>query len=53
MLASQYGHTAIVKLLLVAGADKDAKDKVRKTKIYKTHSLTHVVDKMVKRVHTM
>jgi hypothetical protein len=31
-LASARGHTAIVKLLLEAGADKDAKDKVRETK---------------------
>jgi len=32
MLASKYGHTATVELLLGAGADKDAKDKVRETK---------------------
>ena len=30
--ASKYGDTAIVELLLGAGADKDAKDKVRETK---------------------
>ena len=29
MIASENGHTAAVKLLLAAGADKDAKDKVR------------------------
>ena len=32
MKASEGGHTAIVELLLGAGADKDAKDKVRETK---------------------
>ena len=29
MDASRNGHTAAVKLLLAAGADKDAKDEVR------------------------
>jgi ankyrin repeat protein len=29
MIASYNGHTAAVKLLLAAGADKDAKDEVR------------------------
>jgi len=28
MRASRYGHTAIVQLLLGAGADKEVKDKV-------------------------
>ena len=32
MYASENGHTAIVELLLGAGADKEAKDKVRETK---------------------
>jgi len=31
MLASINGNTATVELLLGAGADKDAKDKVRET----------------------
>ena len=46
MLASKYGHTATVELLLGAGADKDAKDKVRETKRAKELN-THMVDKMV------
>ena len=32
MFASREGHTATVELLLGAGADKEAKDKVRVTK---------------------
>jgi len=48
VLASKGGHTAIVELLLGAGADTDAKNKVRVTKRKKsTHAHTHVVDKMV------
>ena len=48
MKASKGGHTAIVELLLGAGADTDAKNKVRVTKRKKsTHAHTHVVDKMV------
>jgi ankyrin repeat protein len=31
MKASAFGHTATVKLLLGAGADKDAKNEVRET----------------------
>jgi hypothetical protein len=31
MKASQEGRTAIVRVLLKAGADKDAKDKVRES----------------------
>jgi len=31
MMASDEGHDAVVKLLLEAGADKDAKDKVPTT----------------------
>ena len=31
ILASKEGHTAIVELLLGAGADKEAKDEVRET----------------------
>ena len=46
--ASENGQTAIVELLLGAGADTDAKNKVRVTKRKKsTHAHTHVVDKMV------
>ena len=48
VLASKGGHTAIVELLLGAGADTEAKDRVseRKRENY-THTLTHMVDKMV------
>ena len=48
MSASEGGHTAIVELLLGAGADTEAKDRVseRKRENY-THTLTHMVDKMV------
>jgi hypothetical protein len=40
MHASEYGHTATVKLLLGAGADKEAKDKVREKK-RAIHTHTH------------
>jgi len=46
MWASTYGHTATVELLLGAGADTEAKNKVRETK-RANHTHTHVVDKMV------
>ena len=42
MKASANGHTATAELLLGAGADKEAKDKVREEKNH-----THMVDKMV------
>jgi len=42
ILASKNSHTATVELLLGAGADKEAKDKVREEKNH-----THMVDKMV------
>ena len=54
MEASAMGYTAIVKLLLEAGADKEAKDGVRETRRKNhTHTYTLVVDKMIWRVHTM
>ena len=42
MKATTRGHTAIVELLLGAGADKEAKNNVREEKNH-----THMVDKMV------
>ena len=42
MYASANGHTATAELLLGAGANKDAKDKVREEKNH-----THMVDKTV------
>jgi hypothetical protein len=51
--ASARGHTAIVQLLLEAGADKDAKDEVRERKERITHRDTHVVDKLVWRGSTV
>ena len=39
MLASERGHTAIVQLLLEAGADKEAKDKVRERE---NHTHQHI-----------
>ena len=44
MWASHYGHTATAELLLGAGADKEAKNKVREEK---NHTHTQVVVKMV------
>ena len=43
--ASENGHTAIVELLLGAGADKDAKNKVweRKRENY-TRARAHMID---------
>ena len=40
MMASIKGYTATVQLLLEAGADKEAKDKVRETK-RKNHTHLH------------
>jgi len=55
MCASRNRRTAIVvKLLLEAGAEKEAKDGVRESKRARsTRTLTHEAEKMVKRVYTM
>ena len=42
MEASAMGYTAIVKLLLEAGADKEAKDGVREKRERITHTLIHL-----------
>jgi hypothetical protein len=48
ILASRFGHTATVELLLGAGADTEAKDGVRETlRANHTQTHTHIVDKMV------
>jgi len=50
MYASHNGHTSTVKLLLEAGANKEAKDKVSDgvcKRMNRSHTLPHVVDMMV------
>jgi ankyrin repeat protein len=45
-MASIYGHTATVEVLLEAGADKEARNVVRETKREIT-TRTRVADKMI------